>query len=310
MSGLAEPIRSSGLILAKGFCMGSADVVPGVSGGTMAFILGIYERLLKAIRSFDLQLLGSLGRLELGRALRHIDGGFLVPLILGIFAALMFFTRVVPLPALILSDPEPVYSLFLGLVVASIVVLLRELPSPGGANLIWLGVGALVGWSIFNMVPFATPEAPWFVFLCGALAISAMILPGISGSFILLVLRKYAYIFDGIGRLDLGIIVPFALGAVLGLVLFSRVLLWLLGNYYQRTLETIIGLLLGSLWVLWPFQERSYEIIRGKTRLVGSAPVLPTELDASVAVALGLALFGLSVVFMLHFLANRRQQVV
>ncbi len=275
----------------------------------MAFILGIYERLLKAIRSFDLQLLGALRGLELRRALRHVDSGFLVPLVLGIFAALMFFTRVVSLPALILSDPVPVYSLFMGLVLASIVVLLRELPNPGGANLIWLGAGTLAGWSIFNLVPFATPEAPWFIFLCGALAISAMILPGISGSFILLVLRKYAYIFDGIGRLDFGIIVPFALGAVLGLVVFSRFLLWLLSNYYQRTLETIIGLLLGSLWVLWPFQERSYEVIRGKTRLVASAPILPAELDASVAVAAGLVALGLGAVFVLHFLANRRQQL-
>ncbi len=289
--------------------MGSADVIPGVSGGTMAFILGIYERLLKAIRSFDLQLLGAIRRLELGSALRHVDSSFLLPLVLGIFAALMFFTRVVSLPALILSDPVPVYSLFMGLVCASIVVLLRELPSPGGANLIWLGMGALAGWSIFNMVPFATPEAPWFIFLCGALAISAMILPGISGSFILLVLHKYAYIFDGIGRLDLGILVPFALGAVLGLVVFSRFLLWLLGNFYQRTLETIIGLLVGSLWVLWPFQERSYEIIRGKTRLIGSAPILPAELDASVGIAVGLALLGLLAVFTLNFLAKRRQQV-
>jgi putative membrane protein len=301
-------LKGSLLTLARGFCMGAADVIPGVSGGTMAFILGIYPRLVEAVRAFDVQLVRLLVRRELRAAARHADLGFLGWLALGIFTALMFFTRVVSLPNLLRTHPEPVYSLFFGLIAASVVVLLREVRGLSVGEVVALVGGAGAGFLIVNLVPVETPVSAWFVFLSGALAICAMILPGISGSFVLLVLNKYAYVFDAVGRLDLGVLLPFALGAATGLVLFSRVLVWLLHHYYQRTLLAICGMLVGSLWVIWPFQERTYAAIDGRVRLIASSPVWPDGWSGSVAGALGLALVGLATVLALHLLSVGRGQ--
>jgi putative membrane protein len=296
------------VIAAKGFCMGAADVVPGVSGGTMALILGIYERLLGAIRAFDFGLLRILAARDLARAARHVDLWFLVALALGIALALAFFTRVVALPTLIVTDPVPVYSLFFGLVAASIVVLLREMPGLGVRDLPWLAVGTAAGLVIVTTVPASTPDAAWFVFLAGAAAICAMILPGISGSFILLLLKKYAYVFDAIASLDLSVLVPFALGAACGLALFSRFLVWLLGRFRRFTLDAIIGVLVASLWVIWPFQERVYEVVRGKERLVSSTPLPPWEASVGLGPAAAWMALGLALVLVVHLAAARRTQ--
>ena len=293
--------------LLKGFCMGAADVVPGVSGGTMAFILGIYRRLIDAIRAFDLAAL----RLVLGGQLRgaavHVDLVFLLWLGAGIAAALMFFTRVVPLPTLIRTDPVPVYALFFGLIVGSVVVLMRGLKHVNAGDVVALLAGVALGFVIVNVTPAETPEASWFIFACGSLAICAMILPGISGSFILLLLRKYAYIFDALGRLDLTIVVPFALGAATGLMLFSRVLSWLLAHFERRCLLVIAGLLVGSLWMIWPYQRRVFEIVRDKERLVASTPVWPDAFDAIFFLALALALIGFFGVVMLDRMSSRHR---
>ena len=291
-------------MVAKGFCMGSADVVPGVSGGTMAFILGIYQRLLEAIRAFDLRLLRLLAGGRVAAAVRHTDLPFLLLLGAGIAGAVLFFTRVVPLPTLIHTHPEPVYGLFFGLVLASVGVLLAELDGRRWADALPLLLGAALGLTVANLVPAQTPETAWFVFLAGAIAISAMILPGISGSFILLLMKKYAYVLDALGRLDFAVIIPFALGAAVGLMLFSRLLVWLLHHFYRFMLLAISGILVGSLWVIWPFQDRVYETVRGKARLIQSTPMLPAELDGGFAAALALALAGFVTVVAIHRLAR------
>ena len=286
--------------------MGAADVVPGVSGGTIAFITGIYERLLQAIQNFNTELLQLVRRGEFQAIYRHTDLGFLIPLVLGIFSALLFFTRVVPLPALIKSHPELVYGLFFGLILASIVVLSRTIRVFSDWNPLWLILGAITGFILVNLVPVETPTSPWFIFLCGALAISAMILPGISGSFILLILHKYIYIFSAIGRLDLTILIPFALGICCGLMLFSRLLNWLIKRFHQQSITTIIGILIGSLWIIWPFQQRDYVTVNGREKLLGSKPIFPEQLDQTVFYSLSLALLGIVIVAIINFLAKRR----
>ena len=299
-------MRDAALSFARGFCIGAADVVPGVSGGTMAFILGIYRRLIDAIRAFDAALV----RLLLARRFRpaagHVDLALLAPLALGIFAAVAFFTRVVPLPRLIETHPELVYGLFFGLIVASVVVLFRSLE--GVRTMEWTAVfaGAAVGFGVVNLVPASTPDASWFVALSGALAISAMLLPGLSGAFILLILGKYAYVLDGVGRLDPGVLVPFGIGVAAGLIVFSRLLAWLLRERHRVTLLAICGLLIGSLRVVWPFQERSFEMVRGDRRLVSSDPVWPSAADDATLGAFALMAVGLALVAALHRLARRR----
>lgn len=293
-------MKSGLVITAKGFCMGAADVVPGVSGGTMALMLGVYERLLKAIRAFDTQLVRHLLGGRVAAAVVHVDLAFLVPLGIGIVAALAFFTRVVSLPGLVQSQPELIYALFFGLIVGSIVYLIRSLAPLLGWDLVCFAAGTVLGLVMVRTVPFETPEHGWFLFLSGALAICAMILPGISGAFILLILRKYVYVLDAVARLDLSVLAPFALGAVCGLMLFSRLLVWLLRHHHRATLATIIGVLAGSLWLIWPFQERTYEVLRGTPRLVHSTPVVPTELSASVLVAAALAVAGFALVLFIE----------
>ena len=291
----------------QGFCMGSADIIPGVSGGTMALILGIYERLLEAIRSFDRAWLADLLRLRLASALARNDLGFLLPLAGGIVLALLFFTRVVPLPRLIVTHPELVYGLFFGLILASVVVLMGEVERYGVREILWALAGTVLGFAIVNLVPVATPNAAWFIFLCGFVAISAMLLPGISGSFILLILGKYAYMIEALGAFDVSVILAFVLGALSGLIAFSRAIVWLLHHYHQATLLVIKGILIGSLWVIWPFQDRVYETIHGKSRLVSARPVWPDAIDGTVLWGGLLAVAGFVLVIVLHRLSARRR---
>jgi len=180
------------ILAAKGFCMGAADVVPGVSGGTMAFILGIYAKLLNAIRSFDVLWLQHIFKLEFKAVLQR--------------------------------PPEPIYGLFFGLIVGSIIALLPEAKRLDMSAVFFISMGTVLGWLIVNLVPVNTPDSAWFIFLSGMLAISAMLLPGISGSFILLILRKYDTILNAIGHFQFTILIPFCLGVLTGLIVFSRVI--------------------------------------------------------------------------------------
>ncbi len=303
-------LANAPLTAGKGFCMGSADIIPGVSGGTMALILGIYERLLKAIHSFDVAWLRALLRLDLRAALARNDLLFLAPLGLGIIAAILFFTRIVPLPGLILTHPELVYGLFFGLIAASVVVLMRQVTNFGVKQLLVAGIGVAVGYLVVTLVPVETPSEPWFIFLCGFIAISAMLLPGISGSFILLILGQYAYIINALGTFDVVVIATFGAGAVAGLVVFSRTIVWLLKHYHQTTLLLIKGILIGSLWIIWPFQERVYETVRGKEKLVAASPVLPDAVNGTVITSLALMVAGFVLVLIISRLADRGQTVV
>lgn len=297
-------IKETVMIVAKGFCMGSADVIPGVSGGTMAFILGIYPRLLAGINSFDLAWLRMLMRFDIKGALTHPHFDFLLPLGIGIISALLFFTRVIPLPSYLVTDPELIYGLFFGLIVGSIIVLLRHIPQWSGMRWVQLIAGIFLGLVVVNLVPTTTPDAAWFIFLSGALAITAMILPGISGSFILLVLGKYAYIFDALGHFRFTVIIPFALGVATGLALFSRFLEWLLRVYRQGTITVIIGILIGTLWLIWPFQNRVYVEAGGKQRLLGATPALPDSIDNTVLLSMLLMVAGFVVVLAIDRLSQ------
>ncbi len=267
--------KEAPLLFLKGFLMGSADVVPGVSGGTMALIVGIYTRLIHAIRSFDGTFVKRLITFKMQSALYGVHWRFMLLLLVGIFAAILFFTKVVPLQVYMFTDPELIYGLFFGLIVGSIFILIKALESFGWWHAFFVLIGTLIGFWVVTLVPADTSESAFFVFFSGSIAICAMILPGISGSYILLILRKYDFILSAIGKLGtvetvegILILLPFLGGAVVGLVLFSRVLSWLLDNYYAPTLSVLIGFLIGSLYVIWPYQDRSYAEFVSKTEIV------------------------------------------
>ncbi len=250
--------------------MGSADIVPGVSGGTMALIVGIYNRLIHAISSFDLTFIKLLFTFRWKYAFRHAHWKFMAVLLTGIFSAILFFTKVVPLQVYMFTDPELIYGIFFGLIVGSIFVLIVAIDDFSWKHGLYVLGGILIGLWVVTRVPAETPESALFIFLSGSIAICAMVLPGISGSYILLILRKYEFILSQLGRLGssetleaLWVILPFVLGAIVGLMLFTRLLAWLLDNYYGPTLAVLIGFLIGSLYVIWPYQHRSYsEFVR------------------------------------------------
>ncbi|WP_246075141.1 DUF368 domain-containing protein [Gracilimonas mengyeensis] len=249
----------------KGFLMGSADIVPGVSGGTMALIVGIYERLLNAIKSVNGRFLKLFFTFKWKQAFGELHLLFLVSLFAGIFAALGFFTKIVPLQIYMFTYPEIVFGLFFGLILGSIYILIKALERFTKTEMLMLVLGMAFGIWIVSLVPADTPEHPAFVFLSGCIAICAMILPGISGSYLLLIMRKYDYLLSQIGKLGgvetvdglLGLL-PFMVGAVVGLAAFSRFLSWLLGRYHAQTIAVLIGFLIGSLYVIWPYQHREY----------------------------------------------------
>ncbi|MDW8352763.1 MAG: DUF368 domain-containing protein, partial [Anaerolineae bacterium] len=231
-----------------GIVMGIADLIPGVSGGTMAFIMGIYEHLLAAIKAFNLQLLRLLGQGRWRAALGAIPWGFLIPLGAGIGAAILGMARLMRY----LLEHQTVYlfAFFFGLIVASIIAV--------GATVRWTrsAIAALVGgtvaaYIIVGLVPLKMPHDPLTLFLSGAAAIMAMILPGISGSFVLLILGQYGYVLDAVADLNLLAIVPVALGAAVGLTSFVRLLSWLLRHYHNVTVAVLMGFMVGSLRKIW-----------------------------------------------------------
>lgn len=291
-------------IALSGLCMGTADLVPGVSGGTMAVALGIYREFLAAITSVNTSSLRALVRGQVGGVLRIVHWRFIASLMVGMFIAFVIMGKVLRLPQLVSDSPRLVYSVFFGLVLASIVVLLRRLERWTLGAIISLPVGALLGYLVVTLVPVGTPEHPLFIFLCGVVAISAMILPGISGSFILLVLGKYEHIIGGVLELNLGIAVPFALGCAIGIAAFARVLGKLLDKFPNGMIAGLTGLLVGSLVRIWPYQHLETAVIREKKRVISAEAFFPESLDSAVLVLIAL---GLLFVLVIEFAAAARQ---
>ncbi len=284
--------------------MGTADVIPGVSGGTMAFILGIYQQLIGAIKSFDRDWLWSLITFNLKAVVSRPHFRFLIPLFSGIIFALLFFTRIVPLPELLYRYPDQVYGLFFGLIGGSSVLLLRNTQNLGIRDFPVIFAGLVPALVIFNLGTITMPDTALYIFLTGCIAISAMLLPGISGSFILLLLNKYAYIFSAIGYFRLSVIVPFAAGMLTGMVIFSRLLSWVMFHYYRQTTLVISGILIASLWLLWPFQLREYVEIDNKLKLVSSSPVFPNEFGASFIISAILILAGFIIIMLMDIMVR------
>ncbi len=248
-----EKYRDSILLYIKGMAMGGADLVPGVSGGTIALITGIYQTLLESIRSVDLEALQMLLKLRFRDFWVKINGSFLLPLVLGIGTSLVTLVRLIQY--LMHDHPIPLWSFFLGLILVSAFWVMKEIRRWHWGVIISVLVGTAVAYAITVLTPAETPEAWWFLMLSGAIAICAMILPGISGSFILLMLGKYEYIVEALNARDFATIGIFAVGCVIGLLSFSRAIAWLLRHYHDLTIALLAGFMLGSLNKVWPWKK-------------------------------------------------------
>ena len=232
------------LLVLRGCAMGAADVIPGVSGGTIAFITGIYEELIESIRSINLKALRLLGTFQLKEFWKHINGNFLISVVAGI--AISIFSLAKLMKYLLETHPLYIWSFFFGLIVISALI-----------------VGAIIAYTITVLTPTSTPDDWWFILLSGAIAICAMILPGISGAFILLLLGKYEYIITAVSEFNIPVLLTFLVGAVAGIVAFSHLLSWLLKNYHGMTVALLTGFMVGSLNKIWPWKITDTELVNG-----------------------------------------------
>ena len=238
----------------SGFCMGCADIVPGVSGGTMALLLGIYDEFIQTIRCLPrIALLQDVFHARWLSAWRRSNMGFLIAVGAGIATAVLTLSSYIE--RALIEHPAYVWSVFFGLVLASVAVVARRVERWRVVHGALLCAGAAAAYWIVGLVPVQTPDTWWFLVLSGAIAICAMILPGISGSFLLVLLGKYEYILRAVNQRDIGTVALVGIGAVIGILAFSQVLGWLLRRYHNLTMAALTGLMLGSLRRIWPWQE-------------------------------------------------------
>ena len=276
------------LIAVKGACMGAADVIPGVSGGTIAFIMGIYDEFVSSIARIDAEAVKMLLSGRIRDFWKHINGNFLISLILGIGLSVVALAG---LMQMLLSEfPIQTWAFFFGLIVASSIFILRGISGWKMREGLFLVLGMVLGVVICTLSPTQTPEGLWFIFLSGAIAICAMILPGISGSFILLILGKYQYIMscisDLVAGVDFGrnllIMGVFLIGAAVGILGFSKFLHWLLARWNKETLIVLAGFIIGSLVKVWPWNNSEAIVTSQFPELAAMAETLPDGIPAEI----------------------------
>jgi len=291
----------------KGFCMGASDVVPGVSGGTMALILGIYEDLIHAIKSFDLASLRLLIRFRIKDFLNRVSYRFLAAVGTGILIAVFSLAKI--LSWLLDNEPVLLWSFFFGLILASILIVARRVEDWSGSRWITFSIGTVGTYFLVGLVPVSTPEEAWFLFISGAIAICAMILPGVSGSFILVLLGKYEFVLEAVNHRDLMSLGIVAAGACTGIVLFSRLLGWLLDRYHDVTVSFLAGLMLGSLRKIWPWKETVATVrdVRGEVLPLIQKNTFPDHWGNEPMLATFLMIAGFLAVSLVHRMGGQRR---
>ncbi|MCM0059662.1 MAG: DUF368 domain-containing protein [Algoriphagus sp.] len=307
-------LKKYGLNYLKGMAMGAADIVPGVSGGSIALIAGIYQELLDSINSFNLDNLRLLKSFQIKEFYLRLNGNFLLSLVLGIMTSIFALSRVITY--LMEVHPIPLWSFFSGLILVSAFLILKETKQWNFVIVVSIAIGTAFAWWVTNLPPTTTPDAPWFTFVAGSIAICAMILPGISGSFVLLILGQYERILQAVLEKDLFTLVLFALGCVVGILSFSRVVAFLLRRFHAATIGLLSGFMLGSVNELWPWKlVTSWRTSSsGKQVPFLTENILPGEyltqvgLQPQLGWAIGAFFFGIGLVLFIEWLASKLQQ--
>jgi len=287
----------------RGFAMGASDVVPGVSGGTMAFILGIYDELLESISAIDLPFIRNIVTFKWRDAFINFPWQFLVAVALGIFSAV--FTMASALHWALEEHPVYIWAFFFGLIVASIIAVRKRVQVWNVVNIGATIIAALGAYVLVGLTPSETPHTPLLLFLSGAFAICAMILPGISGAFILVLLGKYAYILAAVKNFDLITVGLVGIGAVIGLLVFVRFLRWLLHKNHDLVVAILTGFMIGSLRKVWPW--KTFETISDSFIL--ETNFFPTVFNSEVGFAILLMVAGMTFITVLDHVANKRQEI-
>lgn len=301
---MERKLKDYGLLVLKGMGMGAADVVPGVSGGTIAFIVGIYDELIQSIKSIDLTALRLFLTGRFAEGWTRVNGYFLLSILAGIGISVFSLAKIITW--LLTNHPVLVWAFFFGLVLASAWLVAKDVSRWTWKTVLGFVAGTVSAYFITVATPAETPSNLLFVFVCGAVAICAMILPGISGSFILVLLGKYFYIMDAVKSLRLLVLGVFAAGACVGITTFSRLLSFALSHVRNLTLAVLSGFMLGSLNKVWPWKETlsTYTDSHGVVKPLIERNVLP---NASVAEAVILMLVGFLMVYGLEKLSARKQ---
>ncbi len=300
---MKRQLKDYGLLLLKGMGMGAADVVPGVSGGTIAFISGIYGELIDSIKSINASSLKLLLTGKMASFWKAINANFLLAIVTGI--AISIFSLAKLITWLLVNEPVLVWSFFFGLVLASTLFVARDIHKWDWKTYLSIIAGIVIAFYITVATPAETPTHLWFIFLCGAIAICAMILPGISGSFILVLLGKYFYIMEAVKTFNIPIMAVFICGAAIGIVSFSRVLSFALHRFHDVTIAVLAGFMLGSLNKVWPWKEtiETYVDSHGVVKPLIEANILPNQ---QIGPAVALAVFGFLLVCVLENISKRK----
>ncbi len=293
-------------ITLKGIAMGAADVVPGVSGGTIAFISGIYEELVGSINNINTSLFKTLRKDGLKDAWKQLNGNFLLALFIGIFISL--FSLATAVSWLLENQAILLWSFFFGLVAASIIFVGKAIEKWNFGTVSMLIAGTAIAYFISTLPPNENVDSLPYLFLSGAIAVCAMILPGISGAFILVLLGSYKTILDAVHERDIKIVVTVALGAIFGLLSFARLLKWMFKNYKNSTLAVLTGFILGSLPKIWPWKK----VLETKTFGEKVIPIAEKNIspfafegDNQLLFAILLAILGFSLIFILEKVASK-----
>jgi putative membrane protein len=301
----SQSLRNFIILAIKGFLMGAANVIPGVSGGTMALILGIYEELINAIRSINLKFLRLITILNIKEALSSVPWPFLLPVGLGVLLATFSLAEV--LSWLLDRYPVIVWSFFFGLILSSVITVSRVIKQWRIPTIVAIAVGTITAYGLFGVIPVSTPNAPWFIFVSGFIAICAMILPGVSGAYILVLLGKYHYILEALNNKDFFTLFIIGTGALVGLISFAQILGWLLKRYHDLTMAILIGLMCGSLRKIWPWKETVTTFIDSHGKEIPSlqSNIIPSSFTSEVVCALFFMLIGILVIWGLDLWARK-----
>ncbi len=293
-------------IMLKGMAMGIAELVPGVSGGTIAFVTGIYEEFISSINNISLSTFKILKNQGFKAFWNALNGNFLLILFSGMLLSILSFSRLITW--LLEFHPIPIWAFFFGLVLASVIFVAKAISKWNLAALLLFTLGAVIAYYITTLPPSANTDSLPFLFFSGALAICAMVLPGISGSFILVLLGSYKTILDAVNDKDFKIIITVGLGVVFGILSFARVLKWMFANYKNATLAILTGFILGSLNKIWPWKNIIEVIQIGKKEIIIDENISPFafEGDNQLVFAIITAIIGFSLIFILEKTASKK----
>jgi putative membrane protein len=289
----------------KGMAMGAANVIPGVSGGTIAFVTGIYERFINALKNIDLESLKLVFTFRFKKFFERIDAAFLFSILFGVGISILSLAKV--LEWAFVSYESFTLSFFFGLIVASILGVGRQVQRWQLSTVVSLIIGIGIAIFISFLPPAQSNDSIWYIFLCGIVAVCSMILPGLSGSYILLLMGNYLLVLQAISGLNLSILIPLALGCIIGLIAFSRLLSFLFANYKDITIGLLTGFVVGSLMIIWPWKKTHYEqITTDKMKAVGYDWLMP-EINGGFVLAVGLMIVGFVLVWGMEKAASQKE---